>query len=85
MQEARLVVLKDLLRQRDEAQKEVTSERLNQIYSKHQKDKETKLHKIHNDYLRCKKTAASALIIRYIDINVLFKDLLHSFSFISSF
>lgn len=61
MQEMRLTVLKDLLRQRDEAQKEVTNERLNQIYSKHQKDKETKLHKIHNDYIRCKTTAASAL------------------------
>ncbi|XP_040004302.1 cilia- and flagella-associated protein 91 isoform X2 [Xiphias gladius] len=52
LQEMRLTVLKDLLRQRDEAQKEVTNERLNQIYSKHQKDKETKLHKIHNDYIR---------------------------------
>ncbi|XP_051259441.1 cilia- and flagella-associated protein 91 [Dicentrarchus labrax] len=52
LQEARLAVLKDLLRKRDGAQKEVTSERLNQIYSKHQKDKDTKLHKIHNDYMR---------------------------------
>ncbi|XP_054471005.1 cilia- and flagella-associated protein 91 [Anoplopoma fimbria] len=52
LQEARLAVLKDLLRQRDEAQKGVTSDRLNQIYSKHQKDKETKLQKIHNDYIR---------------------------------
>ncbi|TDH06784.1 hypothetical protein EPR50_G00117100 [Perca flavescens] len=52
LQKARLALLKDLLRQRDEAQKEVTNERLNQIYSKHQKDKETKLHKIHNDYSR---------------------------------
>ncbi|XP_044072732.1 cilia- and flagella-associated protein 91 [Siniperca chuatsi] len=52
LQEARLAVLKDLLKQRDEAQKDVTSERLNQIYSKHQKDKGTKLHKIHNDYIR---------------------------------
>ncbi|XP_041806115.1 cilia- and flagella-associated protein 91 [Chelmon rostratus] len=52
LQEARLAVLKDLLRRRDEAQKEVTSERLNQIYSKHQNDKDTKLHKIHSDYIR---------------------------------
>ncbi|KAI3356327.1 hypothetical protein L3Q82_017549, partial [Scortum barcoo] len=52
LQEARLAVLKDLLRQRDEGQKEVTSERLNQIYSKYQKDKETKLHKIQNDHTR---------------------------------
>ncbi|XP_022596614.1 cilia- and flagella-associated protein 91 isoform X2 [Seriola dumerili] len=52
LQETRLAVLKDLLRQRDGAQKEVTNERLNLIFSKHQKDKETKLHKIHNDYIR---------------------------------
>ncbi|XP_068457931.1 cilia- and flagella-associated protein 91-like [Clinocottus analis] len=52
LQEARLVVLKDLLRKRDMAQKEVTSERLNEIYSKHKKAKEIKLHKIHNDYMR---------------------------------
>ncbi|KAM7407243.1 hypothetical protein PAMA_003122 [Pampus argenteus] len=52
LQETRLAMLTDLLRQRDDAQKEVTNERLNQIYSKHQKDKETKLHKIHNDYIR---------------------------------
>lgn len=62
LQEARLAVLKDLLQQRVEAQKEVTNERLNQIYSKHQKDKDTKLHKIHNDYIRCKTTTASAVI-----------------------
>ncbi|KAK5861123.1 hypothetical protein PBY51_022542 [Eleginops maclovinus] len=52
LQETRLSVLKDLLRQRDEAQKEVTNDRLNQIYSKKQKDKESKLHKIQNDYIR---------------------------------
>nr|XP_046261134.1 cilia- and flagella-associated protein 91 [Scatophagus argus] len=52
LQEARLAVLKDLLRQRDEAQNEVTSRRLNQIYSKHQKNKDTKLQKIHSDYSR---------------------------------
>uniref|UniRef100_A0A3P8NNR0 Cilia- and flagella-associated protein 91 n=1 Tax=Astatotilapia calliptera TaxID=8154 RepID=A0A3P8NNR0_ASTCA len=50
LQEARLEVLKDLLRQRDEAQKDVTNDRLNQIYSKHQEDRETKLNKIHADY-----------------------------------
>ena len=59
MQETRLCVLKDLLRQRDEAQKEVTNDRLNQIYSKNQKDKESKLDKIQNDYMRGKTTAAS--------------------------
>ncbi|XP_047455956.1 cilia- and flagella-associated protein 91 [Mugil cephalus] len=52
LQEARLAVLKDLLRQRDEAQKDVTNKRLNEIYSKHKKDKETKQQKIHTDYLR---------------------------------
>lgn len=57
LQEARLAVLKDLLRQRDEAQKEVTSERMTQIYSKLQKDKDTKRQKIHNDYVRCKAMA----------------------------
>lgn len=62
LQEARLAVLKDLLHQRDEAQKEVTNERLNQIYSKHQKEKDKKLHKLHNAYIRCKTTTASAII-----------------------
>ncbi|XP_049450725.1 cilia- and flagella-associated protein 91 [Epinephelus fuscoguttatus] len=52
LQDVRLAVLKDLLRRRDEAQKEVTNDRLNQIYSKLLKDKETKQQKIHNDYLR---------------------------------
>lgn len=60
LQEARLAVLKDLLTRRDEAQKEVTSERLTQIYSKHQKDKETRLQKIDNDYMRCKTSTATA-------------------------
>ncbi|XP_069569766.1 cilia- and flagella-associated protein 91 [Brachyistius frenatus] len=52
LQETRLAVLKDLLEQRDEAQKDITNERLIQIYSNHQKNKETKLVKIHNDYMR---------------------------------
>ncbi|KAK9537745.1 hypothetical protein VZT92_005331 [Zoarces viviparus] len=52
LQDARLTVMKDLLRQRDEAQKEVTSERLNHIFAKLQKDKKTKLQKIHNNYTR---------------------------------
>lgn len=61
LQEARLDVLKDLLKRRDEAQKEVTSQRLNQIYSKHQKEREAKQYKIHNDYMRCKTITASAV------------------------
>ncbi|KAM6978410.1 cilia- and flagella-associated protein 91 [Tautogolabrus adspersus] len=52
LQETRLAVLEDLLKQRDETQKEVTSERLNKIYSKHLKEKEAKLNKINKDYLR---------------------------------
>ncbi|XP_072253015.1 cilia- and flagella-associated protein 91 [Leuresthes tenuis] len=52
LQEARLAVLMDLLRKRDEAQKHLTIGRLNQIYSKIQKEKETKLRKINNDYVR---------------------------------
>ncbi|XP_023140479.2 cilia- and flagella-associated protein 91 [Amphiprion ocellaris] len=52
LQEARLAVLKDQLKQRDEAQKDVTNERLKQIYYKHQKVKETKMEKIQNDYAR---------------------------------
>lgn len=47
-------MLKDLLQQRHEAQIEATNERLNQIYSKLEKEKDTKLHKIHNDYIKCK-------------------------------
>ncbi|XP_030012745.1 cilia- and flagella-associated protein 91 isoform X3 [Sphaeramia orbicularis] len=52
LQEARLSVLRDLLKQRDETQKEATNERLNQIHAKKQKDKDTKLHRIHNEYIR---------------------------------
>uniref|UniRef100_A0A3Q3M553 Cilia- and flagella-associated protein 91 n=1 Tax=Mastacembelus armatus TaxID=205130 RepID=A0A3Q3M553_9TELE len=52
LQEARLAVLKDLLRQRDKSQNEIKTQRLNQIFSKQQKDKDTKLHKSHNDYVR---------------------------------
>ncbi|XP_028991921.1 cilia- and flagella-associated protein 91 [Betta splendens] len=52
LQEARLAVLKDLLQQRHEAQKEATNERLNHIYSKQEKHKDAKLQKIHNDYIR---------------------------------
>uniref|UniRef100_A0A672ZM39 Cilia- and flagella-associated protein 91 n=1 Tax=Sphaeramia orbicularis TaxID=375764 RepID=A0A672ZM39_9TELE len=63
LQEARLSVLRDLLKQRDETQKEATNERLNQIHAKKQKDKDTKLHRIHNEYIRCKTTIATALFI----------------------
>ncbi|KAG8000601.1 Cilia-and flagella-associated protein 91 [Nibea albiflora] len=76
LQEARLAVLKDLLTQRDEAQKEVTSERLNQIYSKHQKDKETRLQKIDNDYMRSlrKLEARSRNVEGKIDRSGIFRE-----------
>ncbi|KAM9851226.1 cilia- and flagella-associated protein 91 [Aulostomus maculatus] len=52
LQEARLAVLRDLLMQRVETQDSIAHERLNQIYSKQLKDKETKLLKLNNDYMR---------------------------------
>ncbi|KAM3857617.1 cilia- and flagella-associated protein 91-like, partial [Diretmus argenteus] len=52
LQESRIAVLKDLLRQREEAQKKDTMQRLDQNYSKHQRDKEAKLCKIHSDQNR---------------------------------
>ncbi|KAK2905976.1 cilia- and flagella-associated protein 91 [Channa argus] len=52
LQEARLAVLNDLMQQRNEAQRDVTNDRLSQIYSKNQKDKDTKQLKIQNDYIR---------------------------------
>ncbi|MED6245671.1 hypothetical protein ATANTOWER_006425 [Ataeniobius toweri] len=52
LQEARLAVLEELLMERDEAQKDATYDRLTQIYSKHLRDKELKLEKTHNDYMR---------------------------------
>uniref|UniRef100_A0A3P8RKQ3 Cilia- and flagella-associated protein 91 n=1 Tax=Amphiprion percula TaxID=161767 RepID=A0A3P8RKQ3_AMPPE len=58
LQEARLAVLKDQLKQRDEAQKDVTNERLKQIYYKHQKVKETKMEKIQNDYAPLRRLEA---------------------------
>lgn len=54
LQKARTAVLKDFLKQRNEAHRDFTNENLNQIYSKLQKEKEAKLHKIHNDYMRGK-------------------------------
>ncbi|KAM3842274.1 cilia- and flagella-associated protein 91-like [Diretmus argenteus] len=61
LQESRIAVLKDLLRQREEAQKKGTMQRLDQKYSKHQRDKEAKLCKIHSDHNRAlrKLTAQS--------------------------
>uniref|UniRef100_A0A3Q2PQ84 Cilia- and flagella-associated protein 91 n=1 Tax=Fundulus heteroclitus TaxID=8078 RepID=A0A3Q2PQ84_FUNHE len=52
LQEARLAVLEELLKQRDEAQKDAKYDRLAQIYSKHLRDREHKLKKSHSDYMR---------------------------------
>uniref|UniRef100_A0A665U841 Cilia- and flagella-associated protein 91 n=1 Tax=Echeneis naucrates TaxID=173247 RepID=A0A665U841_ECHNA len=68
LQETRLAVLKDLLKQRDEAQKEVTNERLNQIYSKLQKDKEIKQQKLQNDYLRSVRKLEKCFLKRILHL-----------------
>ncbi|KAM4730704.1 cilia- and flagella-associated protein 91 [Anableps anableps] len=52
LQEARLAVLEELLKQRNEAQKDAAYDRLTQIYCKHLKDMELKLEKTHNGYMR---------------------------------
>ncbi|XP_069372167.1 cilia- and flagella-associated protein 91 [Paralichthys olivaceus] len=52
LQESRLAVLTDLLMQRGEALGDVTNQRLNRIFSKLQEDRQSKLHKTHNDYSR---------------------------------
>lgn len=51
LQEARLALLMGLLRQREEVQQEATVDRLDLKYSQHQRDKESKLSKIRNDYI----------------------------------
>uniref|UniRef100_A0A8C5HI62 Cilia- and flagella-associated protein 91 n=1 Tax=Gouania willdenowi TaxID=441366 RepID=A0A8C5HI62_GOUWI len=52
LHDARLAARKDLLKQRDEAQKDVTTKRLNLIYSAHQDNIENQKKKIQNDYMR---------------------------------
>ncbi|XP_068614741.1 cilia- and flagella-associated protein 91-like [Brachionichthys hirsutus] len=52
LQEARLAAWKDLLNRRDEAQKEVTRKRLDQVYSQHLKEKGRRQQKICNDCSR---------------------------------
>uniref|UniRef100_A0A8C7WR65 Cilia- and flagella-associated protein 91 n=1 Tax=Oryzias sinensis TaxID=183150 RepID=A0A8C7WR65_9TELE len=52
LQEARLALLKDQLRRRHEAQENATFQRINQMYAEYEEEKETRLQKIHNDYLR---------------------------------
>lgn len=55
LQEARLALLENRLRQRHEAQVDATSERINQIYSEYEEEKEVRLKKIHNAHMRGKK------------------------------
>ncbi|XP_039539069.1 cilia- and flagella-associated protein 91 isoform X2 [Pimephales promelas] len=50
LQEARLTLLVQLLRQREEKQEEVKMERLDMSFSKLQQEKEARLKKIHKDY-----------------------------------
>ncbi|KAK9969690.1 hypothetical protein ABG768_027842 [Culter alburnus] len=51
LQEARLTLLVQLLRQREEKQEEVKMERLEASFSQHQQEKEARLKKIHKDYI----------------------------------
>ncbi|XP_034442399.1 cilia- and flagella-associated protein 91 isoform X1 [Hippoglossus hippoglossus] len=52
LQESRLVVLTELLRQRDEAQRDFTDQRLTHSYFKLLNHRQGKLHKTHNHYTR---------------------------------
>lgn len=72
LKEARLSVLTDLLRKRDETQQNATYERLKLINHKLQEEKESKMNKINNDYFRamrkldsCQKAAMDKLKHQY--------------------
>ncbi|XP_053733216.1 cilia- and flagella-associated protein 91 isoform X1 [Synchiropus splendidus] len=52
LQEARLAVLKHLLKQRDVAQTEAANDRLKKVHAELLKNKEVKLNKINSDYMR---------------------------------
>ncbi|XP_061696768.1 cilia- and flagella-associated protein 91 [Syngnathoides biaculeatus] len=52
LQDARLAVLGEILQQRDRAQVTLTKEKLNHIYSKLLKEKESKLHKVDKEHMR---------------------------------
>ncbi|XP_024915753.1 cilia- and flagella-associated protein 91 [Cynoglossus semilaevis] len=52
LQEIRLAVLQDLLMQRDQAQNQMTQDRLNHLHSQHLKDRETKTEKIRETHVR---------------------------------
>uniref|UniRef100_A0A673JYQ1 Cilia- and flagella-associated protein 91 n=1 Tax=Sinocyclocheilus rhinocerous TaxID=307959 RepID=A0A673JYQ1_9TELE len=51
LQEARLTLLVQLLRQREEKQEEVKMDRLDVSFSQHQQEKEAQIKKIRNDYI----------------------------------
>ena len=53
LQEARLALLMELLRQREESQGETKVQRLDLKYSQLQADKQARLQKIHNHYILC--------------------------------
>uniref|UniRef100_A0A8C1B0L6 Cilia- and flagella-associated protein 91 n=1 Tax=Cyprinus carpio carpio TaxID=630221 RepID=A0A8C1B0L6_CYPCA len=53
LQEARLTLLVQLLRQREEKQEEVKMDRLDVSFSQHQQEKEAQIKKIRNDYIIC--------------------------------
>ncbi|KAK7939263.1 hypothetical protein WMY93_002589 [Mugilogobius chulae] len=59
LKEARLAVLTDLLRRRDEIQQNYTHDTLKQINYKLQKEKESKIQKINNDYFRAMRKLES--------------------------
>ncbi|KAM9804910.1 cilia- and flagella-associated protein 91 [Neosynchiropus ocellatus] len=52
LQDARLAVLKDLLKQRDAAQTDAANDRLKKVHAELLKNKEVKLNKINGDYAR---------------------------------
>ncbi|OWF41651.1 cilia- and flagella-associated protein 91-like isoform X2 [Mizuhopecten yessoensis] len=52
LQEARLEVLKDLLKKREENHQELNIKRLDKIWSKKQKEKESKIKKIRNEHIK---------------------------------
>lgn len=52
LQEARLEVLKELLKQREENHQELNIKRLDKLWSKKQKEKEVKIKKIRNEHIK---------------------------------
>ena len=52
LQEARLEVLKKLLRQREEHHQELNTKRLDRLWAKKQEEKEDKVKKIRNEHIK---------------------------------